>query len=377
MRYKEFTKGVNLSMLGMGAMRLPQTEEGFAKPIDTPRAEDIIDYCMENGVNYYDTAYIYHGGNSERFLGQALKKYPRSTFYVADKFNIQANSDYRSQFQEQLERLQMDHIDFYLLHGITDYTASDYLKSGCLDYFLEQKKKKKITFLGFSFHGTPKTLRELVTMHDWDFVQIQLNYYDWFQGTAKEQYAILAEHRLPVMVTEPVHGGMLAALPEEIGPLLPADARTSPAAWDLRFAASLPGVSVVLSGMSALEQAKENIATFSGSIDLTPDELSRLERVSEQLHRRIAVPCTGCRYCCENCPKALDIPALLTAYNEYKSDSAALGSEQLASWRLGRLKALPPEKQPSACIGCGKCKKHCPQDLNIPAYMQEMAAYIP
>ncbi len=192
-----------------------------------------------------------------------------------------------------------------------------------------------------------------------------------------EGYAILAEHRLPVMVTEPVHGGMLAALPEEIGPLLPADARTSPAAWALRFAASLPGVSVVLSGMSALEQAKENIATFSGSIDLTPDELSQLERVSEQLHRRIAVPCTGCRYCCENCPKALDIPALLTAYNEYKSDSAALGSEQLASWRLGRLKALPPEKQPSACIGCGKCKKHCPQDLNIPAYMQEMAAYIP
>ena len=376
MKCKPFNKDIHLSMLGMGAMRLPQTAEGFAKPIDTVRAEEIIDYCMANGVNYYDTAYIYHGGNSEVFLGNALKKYPRDTFYVADKFNIQANADYQAQFREQLDRLQMEYIDFYLLHGITDYIASDYQESGCIAYFLEQKARKKIRFFGFSFHGTPEKLRELVKMGCWDFVQIQLNYYDWFHGTAKEQYEILAENNIPVMVMEPVHGGMLAALPGEIGALLPAGPQVSPAAWALRFAASLPGVSVVLSGMSTLEQARENIETFSGGINLTAEECGQLEKVSEQLHKHIAVTCTGCRYCCGNCPKELDIPLLLTAYNEYKSESAALGDGALAAWRLNRLKALPPEKQPSACIGCGACKKHCPQDLDIPAYMREMAQYL-
>ena len=165
----------------------------------------------------------------------------------------------------------------------------------------------------------------------WDFVQIQLNYYDWFHGTAKEQYEILAENNIPVMVMEPVHGGMLAALPGEIGALLPAGPQVSPAAWALRFTASLPGVSVVLSGMSTLEQARENIETFSGGINLTAEECGQLEKVSEQLHKHIAVTCTGCRYCCGNCPKELDIPLLLTAYNEYKSESDALGDGALAA----------------------------------------------
>ena len=188
MRYEIFKDHVKLSKLGLGAMRLPQTEPGFAGPIDEPKAQEVIDYCMSHGVNYYDTAYIYHGGKSEVVLGRALSKYPRDSFYIADKFNVQANPDYEAQFSEQLIRLQTEYIDFYLLHGITDFTAKDYEACGCIPYFQEQKRMGKIKYLGFSFHGTPNCLRELLKKNCWDFVQIQLNYYDWYHGTAKQQY---------------------------------------------------------------------------------------------------------------------------------------------------------------------------------------------
>lgn len=375
MRYSIFRKGTALSKLGMGAMRLPQTEPGFAKPIDEPKALELIDYCMTHGVNYYDTAYIYHGGKSETFLGQALAKYPRDSYFVADKFNIQANPDYQYQFSEQLSRLNMPYIDFYLLHGITDLTAPDYEQSGCIPYFQEQQRLGKIKYLGFSFHGTPDCLRRLLKKNHWDFVQIQLNYYDWFQGTAKEQYAILRENDIPIMVMEPVHGGMLAELPTESAKLLP-ETVASPAAWALQFVMNLPGVAVVLSGMSDLAQTKENVKTAASEHNLSDAELAHLEQISELLRKKIAVPCTACRYCCDNCPKSLDIPALLSAYNEYRDESAALGDKSLAAWRLFRLKALPESQQPTACIGCGHCTAYCPQALDIPSYMKEMTAYL-
>ena len=161
MRYEIFRDNIKLSKLGLGAMRLPQTEPGFAGPIDEPKAQEVFDYCMAHGVNYYDTAYIYHGGKSEVVLGRALSKYPRDSFYIADKFNVQANPDYEAQFSEQLNRLQTKYIDFYLLHGITDLTARDYEACGCIPYFQEQKRMGKIKYLGFSFHGTPNCLRKL------------------------------------------------------------------------------------------------------------------------------------------------------------------------------------------------------------------------
>ncbi len=213
MQYHEFKGEIRLSQLGMGAMRLPQTEEGFAKPIDEACAEELIDYCIAHGVNYFDTAYIYHGGQSETFLGRVLKKYPRDSYFVADKFNVQADPDFAEQFSRQLDRLQMDSIDFYLLHGMTDKLIPDYLENGAPAYFAEQKRLGKIRYFGFSFHGSPGALRQVLEKHDWDFAQIQLNYYDWFHGTAREQYEILREHNLPIMVMEPAHGGMLADLP--------------------------------------------------------------------------------------------------------------------------------------------------------------------
>ena len=375
MKYAGFKENIKLSKLGLGAMRLPQTEPGLAKPVDEPKARELIDYCMAHGVNYYDTAYIYHGGKSETVLGRALSGYSRDSYYVADKFNVQANPDYQFQFQDQLARLGMEYIDFYLLHGITDLTAPDYESCGCISYFQEQKKQGKIRHFGFSFHGTPDCLRRLLETYSWDFVQIQLNYYDWYQGTAKQQYEILREYDVPVMVMEPVHGGMLASLPEDCMELLP-KGNGSPAAWALRFVMDLPGIAAVLSGMSDMEQVKENIATADSEQALTGAELSQLSLISEKLRKKIAVPCTGCRYCCDNCPQGLDIPSLLSAYNDYRDEGAALGDKNMAVWRLHRLKALEKEKQPAACIGCGSCTAHCPQGLDIPAYMQEMSALL-
>ena len=372
MRYEIFKDNVKLSKLGLGAMRFPQTEPGFAGPIDEPKAQEVINYCMAHGVNYYDTAYIYHGGKSEVVLGRALSKYPRDSFYIADKFNVQANPDYEAQFSEQLNRLQTKYIDFYLLHGITDLTARDYEACGCIPYFQEQKRTGKIKYLGFSFHGTPNCLQGLLKHNCWDFVQIQLNYYDWYQGTAKQQYEILKEHGIPVMVMEPVHGGMLANLPEECLQLLPKTG-VSPATWALRFVMNLPGVAVVLSGMSDMRQTEENVNTAAFENPLTDEELSKLEKISSMLRKKIAVPCTGCRYCCDNCPQGLDIPSLLSAYNDYRDEAAALGNSDMAAWRLFRLKVLPEEKMPTACIGCGNCTAHCPQALDIPLYMKEMA----
>ncbi|MBS5725656.1 MAG: aldo/keto reductase [Clostridiales bacterium] len=375
MRYQTFQENVKLSKLGLGVMRLPQTEPGFAKPVDEQKAHKLIAYCMEHGINYYDTAYIYHGGKSEVILGHALSQYPRDSYYVADKFNIQANPDYRFQFQEQLRRLQMEYIDFYLLHGVTDLTAPLYEECGCIPYFQKEKQLGNIKYLGFSFHGTPDCLRKLLEKNRWDFVQIQLNYYDWFQGSAKEQYEILREHDIPIMVMEPVHGGMLANLPAEGLQYLP-DGDVSPAAWALRFVMQLPGVAVVLSGMSDMKQAEENVATASEASELSPEELAGLQQISDFLRRKIAVPCTACRYCCDDCPQSLDIPSLLAAYNDYRDDAAALGDKHLAAWRLSRLQAMSEDRQPAACIGCGSCTAHCPQSLDIPAYMKEMAAML-
>lgn len=233
----------------------------------------------------------------------------------------------------------------------------------------------KTKYLGFSFHGTPNCLVDLLKHSCWDFVQIQLNYYDWYQGTAKQQYEILREHGIPVMVMEPVHGRILANLPDECLQLLP-EKDISPAAWALRFVMNLPGVAVVLSGMSNMRQTIENVNTAAIENRLTDEELSKLEEISSILRIKIAVPCTGCRYCCDNCPQELDIPSLLSAYNDYRDDAAALGNSDMAAWRLLRLKALPEEKMPAACIGCGNCTAHCPQALDIPLYMSEMADFL-
>lgn len=365
MNYKKCNNEVSLSRLGMGNMRLPIKENEPGKPIDYEKGQEIIDYCISQGINYFDTAYIYHDGESEVFLGKALAKYPRESYYIADKYKLSAKPDYKAQFNEQLNRLDVDYIDFYLLHGISDHTAKDYLTNGCIEYFLELKKKGKIKYLGFSFHGKPNVLEEISSHHQWDFAQIQLNYYDWKYDTAKEQYEILTNKNIPITVMEPVHGGMLASLTDEGNEMLRAiEPNKSIASWALRFVMGLENVYVILSGMSNMEQVQDNIATFNENKLLSKYEEDILMDANSLLHKTVAVTCTSCRYCCSDCPKGLDIPALLNVYNESK-----LGG----TWRLSRLKAVEKNKRPSACIGCGVCKPHCPQGIDIPKFMKEMA----
>lgn len=363
MLYKEFRDGIRLSRLGMGVMRLPQKDEP-GNPIDYEKAKEIIDALIRLGVNYFDTAYIYHNGESEAFIGKALADYPRGSFYVADKFNFQAQPDYRIQFREQLERLNMDYIDFYLLHGIQNNFASEILSCGCIEYFDQLKKEGKIHYLGFSFHGNEENMKKMLDAYAWDFVQIQLNYYDWEYGNQRRLYEMLAQAGIPVMVMEPAHGGLLARLNEKAGALLrEAAPDASLASWAMRWVMSLDSVQVVLSGMSDLSQAADNAETFSEENYVSEEERALLKKAAALLRPDIAVPCTGCRYCCPDCPQGLDIPILLAAYNDAKADAA---------WRLNSITGLPEEKQPSSCVGCGSCTRHCPQSLPVPEIMAEM-----
>lgn len=365
MQYKNYKDGIRLSRLGMGAMRLPVVGEDQGN-IDYEKAKELIDYAYKQGVNYYDTAYIYHNQKSEEFLGKALKEYPRESFYVADKFNFQAQPDYEKQLKEQLDRLQMEYIDFYLLHGIQDPWTEDLLNSGAVSYFDQMKKEGKIHYLGFSFHGSPDNLRRLVKLYKWDFVQIQLNYYDWYYGEAKVLYDILEEAGIPIMVMEPVRGGRLAALTEEAEKVLKdAQPDATISSWALRWVMTRPQVQVVLSGMSNMEQIKDNVHTFSEKEELTKEEEALVKKAAEIFRPSVAVPCTGCRYCCPDCPQGLDIPRLLSIYNDVK----ILGE----NWRAGFANALPEGKRPEDCIGCGSCTSHCPQSIDVPSVMQEFA----
>lgn len=362
MQYKAFKDGINLSRLGMGNMRLPVDADNH---IDYPKAKAIIDAAVKAGINYFDTAYIYHGGESEVFTGKALADYPRDSYYVATKFNFQAQPDFRLQFQEQLDRLRMDRIDFYLLHGIQDNFVDDILKSGCIEYFDGLKKTGAIRYLGFSFHASVNNLHKMLAAYNWDFVQIQLNYYDWEYGNQRKLYEILSERSIPVMVMEPVHGGLLARLNEKSRALLQhEDPNSSYASWAMRWVKSLPGVQVVLSGMGEESMLTDNVRTFSEKPDLNDHEHDVLKEAASLLRPDVALPCTGCRYCVPNCPMELDIPTLLVSYNDMKADSA---------WRLINLLGLPEDKRPSACIGCGACTAHCPQALPVPDAMKEMA----
>ena len=365
MIYKDY-KGKQISRLGMGNMRLPIHEDKEGRPINYEEAKALIDELIRSGVNYFDTAYVYHGGESEVFVGKALAEYPRDSFNVATKFNFGANPDFRAQFAEQLKRLNMDYIDFYLLHGIGDESCDSYLNCGCLDYFKEMKAEGKIRNLGFSFHGSPDTLRRLLPVYEWDFVQIQLNYYDWVFGTAKEQYEILTEAGIPVVVMEPVHGGMLAKLNEKTSATLKAaDPDRSIASWAMRWVMGLDNVQVVLSGMSDMSQVKDNVATFAEGKPLSAEERKLAEQVAVDYKTDVSVPCTACRYCTDDCPMGLEIPKLLSAYNEAKVSGP---------WALMGLGQLPEDKRPAACVGCGSCTGHCPQTIDVPKYMAEMAA---
>ncbi len=361
MNYKAF-RDLSLSRLGMGNMRLPLAPDG---QIDSLKSQEIIDCAMAAGINYYDTAWVYNSGGSEKFLGRALSRYPRDSYFLATKFHLHSTPDPRPVFEEQLRRLQTDRIDFYLLHCLTDGNIDAYLTSGCIDYFLEQKKLGRIGCLGFSSHAGPATLERFASHHAWDFAQLQINYFDWSFGTAKAEYEILERLGIPIMVMEPVRGGRLAQLtPETEVRLKKAHPDWSVASWALRFVQTLPQVQVILSGMSDLSQIRDNAATFSGENGLNDTDLDLLMQVCRDFRSQIQVPCTECRYCTDGCPMAINIPEYLKVYNSWKVNGPGA---------LGWLPKVASQGKPGDCVGCGACAGMCPQGIDIPAILEALS----
>ncbi len=364
MNYKSF-QNIRLSTLGMGAMRLPMKDQDH---IDYEKAHEILDLAYASGINYYDTAYVYQGGDSERCLGAWMQKYPRDSFYVASKFHIGANPDYEAVFEEQLQRLQTDRIDFYLIHCIQAGNIDKYLDSGAVEYFRKQKTLGRITYLGFSSHADPDTLKRMVEYAPWDFAQIQFNYFDWLFAATEQEYAVLESHNIPIMVMEPVRGGRLAQLTPEVEQLLKtAHPDWSVASWALRFVQSFSQTQVILSGMSTLDQLKDNLATFSGQPGLTDGDKELLLEAGRRFRSQVQVPCTECRYCTPECPMGINIPAYLKVYNSFKVNGAG------ALWGL---KNVESQGKPTDCVACGACMGHCPQNIGIPEIMADLAKHM-
>jgi len=364
MIYKAF-KDISLSRLGMGAMRLPIIDPKDPNSVDVEASRKIFDAAYAGGINYYDTAYAYSAGNSERALGICMSKYPRDSFYVASKFSYHANPDYKQVFETQLERLQMDRIDFYLIHCLLDSNIEDYLGCGCIDYFLEQKRLGRIKYLGFSSHASVETLERFASHHDWDFAQIQLNYYDWSYSRTAMEYEVLKNHNIPIMVMEPVRGGRLAKLTDSAEAILKdAQPDWSVPAWAMRFVKGLPQVQTILSGMSTVEQVEDNLKTFADADGLTKVEQDILGKALREFKSTINVPCTGCRYCCDDCPMQINIPEYLKFYNNFKISG---------KWALSSIDKVESQGKPADCIGCGSCKSHCPQSIDVPKCMAELA----
>ncbi len=371
MNYIDF-KGLKLSTLGYGCMRFPTKEEEI---VDEERTAELIDYAMAEGINYYDTAYMYHRYQSEVIIGKLLSKYPRDSYYLATKFpgNMpQGRENHPSVvFEEQLKKCGVDYFDFYLLHNVSDDNLDLYCdeERGIIRYFLEQKAAGRIRHLGFSSHASVDALRKFLDLHGdkMEFCQIQMNYVDWELQNAKVKYDMLTEKGIPVWVMEPVRGGRLAKLADEheakLKAVRPDD---STASWAFRWLLGLPNVKMVLSGMTEMDQLKDNIKTFSETEKMPQSERELLDEIGKALLG--TVPCTACRYCCEVCPVGLDIPMLIATYNEMLF-SPGWGART-------KMNALPEEKKPSACIGCGACADICPQRIDVPKTMADFAEFL-
>ena len=375
MIYKDF-QGMKLSNLGLGCMRLPVVD-GNDAVVDQAAVEEMVSQAMERGVNYYDTAWAYHGGNSELAIGKALAAYPRDKFCLANKFpgyDLGNMGKVREIFEEQLKKCRVDYFDFYLFHNVCEMNIDAYLdpKYGILDYLLEQKKNGRIRHLGFSCHGAMPVLKRFLEAYGeyMEFCQLQLNYIDWtFQG-GKEKVELLKQYHIPVWVMEPLRGGRLARLSQQESAVLQAMAPQRPIpAWAFRFLQRIPGVTVILSGMSNLDQVKDNLATFEREDSLTDGEWDGLLALGKEMTNPKALSCTACRYCTSHCPQGLDIPHLLALYNEHRFT----GGGFIAPMALS---AIPADKQPGACIGCRSCEAVCPQQLKISEAMADFAAML-
>lgn len=368
MIYNDF-QDKKLSLLGFGTMRLPTDKDG---KIDETQVREMTQYAIDHGINYFDTAYPYHNGDSERVIGRVLSEYPRDSFYLATKYPghqiLSTGYNPTEIFEDQMKKCGVEYFDFYLLHNVYEKSLETYLdpRWGIIDYFKEQKKLGRIKHLGFSCHAQTEGLKTFLDAcgEDMEFCQIQLNYLDWTLQDAKAKYELLTERNIPVWVMEPVRGGRLAKLSAaEESVLKEFRPDESIAAWGFRFLQDLPNVKMILSGMSNMEQMKDNVKTFSERKALSEKEIETLLDIAEGM--KDSIPCTACRYCCDGCPMGLDIPMLLATYNELRFSPAVNVSM--------RIEFMDEKKKPSACISCGKCSQICPQNIDIPGAMKDFS----
>ena len=361
-------KDVEVSLLGLGTMRLPcETEQKReSNPnIDYEKAQKLVDLAYKNGVNYYDTAYMYHCGKSEKFIGHALKKYPRNTYFIADKLPIwicDTKEDMQRIFANQLERTGMEYFDFYLLHSLDKENFEKCEKLGAYDFIKQKQKEGKIKYIGFSFHGTVDDLRHIVSAHDWDFAQIQMNYLDWENQNAKMQYQILEDANIPTIVMEPVRGGKLALVNNEIKDMFKSKKpNMSVASWAMSFVASHKNIITILSGMNSEEQMLDNLSTLTNFKAFGDDEYSICFKAASILNKSEVIGCTGCDYC-QPCPKGIKISSFFSLYNSVVSGDVNIqqGREVYDSFAVN----------PTACAWCNKCKNHCPQSISVPDVLE-------
>lgn len=358
-------KDITVPLLALGCMRLPMRGNN----IDMEELDKMVEYCMQKGANYFDTAYMYVNSQSEIAMGKVLKKYKREDFILADKspiYKMKTKDDVRKIFDEQLKKCQVEYFDFYMCHNINLNTVDTYRKVDMYNELLKLKKEGKIKYLGFSFHGTPDILREVVKEHKWDFAQLQINYLDWDVIKGKEQYEIVQNENIPVIVMEPLRGGGLVNLSKKaLDKLKEKLPNETPASFGLRWAAGRENVITVLSGMSNLEQVKENIETFVNYKPITESENSLGLELSKIIQSQGEINCTACKYCLEVCPRKINIPAIFQLHNSYKQNK----NKSVYSLYYN---TLAESEKADKCIDCKLCNKNCPQNLNIPDLLKKI-----
>ena len=353
--------GVSIPQLGLGCMRLPTDND----TIDYAHAQKIVDYAMKNGVNYFDTAYMYHDGEAQYFLGKALAKYPRASYFLTNKLPIwycKEPSDMEKIFQDQLQRCRTSYFDFYFMHSMNDEHWKMAKELGLVEFMKQKKNEGSAKAIGFSFHGTLPLLEEMVEAADWDFVQLQLNYLDWDNQNAKAFYEVLEKKGIPCFVMEPVRGGYLATLtPSAQKVFQKAAPERSMVSWAYQWLLSKPNVKVVLTGASSLEQFVENVSLFNTLSPLSEKEAVVIDNAIRELNAIPTVPCTGCRYCME-CPAGVDIPAVFAAYN-YRASHHTMAQVRK------KYEEIPAGNRADACVSCRVCCDKCPQSIDIPAQL--------
>lgn len=390
------TTGDRISLLGYGCMRWPlkPAPDNKGEVIDQETVNELVDYAIAHGVNYFDTSPVYVQGFSEQATGIALKRHPRNKFIIATKLSNFGNYSHENSlamYHQSFKELQVDCIDYYLLHsvgggaGIQTFNER-YVDNGMLDFLLKERESGRIRNLGWSFHGSINVFDYLLSLDvKWDFVQIQMNYVDWKHASEKAEYLYeeLTKRGIPAIVMEPLLGGRLSKLSDNlVARLKQRRPESSVASWAFRFAGSYPNVLTVLSGMTYMEHLQDNIRTYSPLQLLTDEEKEFLEETAQLMLKYPTIPCNDCKYCMP-CPYGLDIPAILLHYNRCVNEGNVPKDSQDENYRRARRaflvgydRSVPKLRQADHCIGCNQCNPHCPQSIDIPKELNRIDQFI-